>query len=327
MKRVHLLLILGLVIIAIFIGQSLAFAQVQVLSLRDLGPGSSYYFIYGGLAKIINKNVPGVKVVLETTSGSIENARLISRGRVSMGLVNTFNLMDAYLGKKPFGEEEKGGIRAMLGSLFTAHSWVTLDPTIKTIKDLKNKKVGFGKAGSAGATQVIPFQLQCAGISVKDVKPFYIDYNDEVEALRDGHIDAFWAATLVPEATLLDLTSSHKVYFMEFGPGVREKIMEEFQGGGVYLPITIKAGTYKNLAKDYHTLGTGLPLCAHKDVDERILYQITKAIIEHVDELIAIHKAGEFFNGKNATMGIPKGVPFHPGAEKYLREKGFIKEN
>jgi TRAP transporter TAXI family solute receptor len=325
MKKIQWLLLGYMVVLLLHMVQSPALAGTKVLSIRSFGAGSSYYFLYGGIVKIVNKYVPGVKLVLETTSGAVENARLTSQGKVSMAITNTHMLRSAYLGSEPFGEKERGGIRAMFGNLFVVHNWITLDPKIKILKDLKGKRIGFGKAGSAGATKVIPAYFKYAGLSLEDVKPFYIDYVEEVEALKDGHINAFWAATLSPEATILDLDTTHKVYWIDMDPVVREKMVKEYFGGGMFFHTKIDAGTYKGLTKDYPTVGGGLPLCVHKGVDDEIVYQIIKAIIEHVDELTAIHRAGKYFNGQYATFGIPKEVPFHPGAERYLKEKGLIK--
>ena len=61
------------------------------------------------------------------------------------------------------------------------------------------------------------------------------------------------------------------------------------------------------------------------DLDEKIAYDIVKAILENVNDIVAVHADGKLFTAVNTQYWIDQLVeqfPFHPGAKRYLKEKG-----
>jgi TRAP-type uncharacterized transport system substrate-binding protein len=61
----------------------------------------------------------------------------------------------------------------------------------------------------------------------------------------------------------------------------------------------------------------------HASLDEGVVYQITKIICENPERLMNIDKGLKDFSAAEACKDMP--VPLHPGAERYYREKGYIK--
>ena len=53
------------------------------------------------------------------------------------------------------------------------------------------------------------------------------------------------------------------------------------------------------------------------------VYAITKAIYDHLDQLVAAHSAAKGIHLETAAKNLP--VPLHPGAAKYFKEKGLLK--
>jgi TRAP-type uncharacterized transport system substrate-binding protein len=60
-------------------------------------------------------------------------------------------------------------------------------------------------------------------------------------------------------------------------------------------------------------------------MDEDLAYAITKAVVENKERLVAGHKALSDFEPENAWRPENINLPLHPGAERYYRERGWIK--
>jgi TRAP-type uncharacterized transport system substrate-binding protein len=55
-------------------------------------------------------------------------------------------------------------------------------------------------------------------------------------------------------------------------------------------------------------------------MEEDLVYQITKLIIEKKSELVLVHKEAQHISLQFSSVGSP--VPYHPGAIRYFKEKG-----
>jgi TRAP-type uncharacterized transport system substrate-binding protein len=89
-------------------------------------------------------------------------------------------------------------------------------------------------------------------------------------------------------------------------------------------PCLIKAGEYKFLAEDSHSVCVGLSALARADFDEQTAYNVTKGIVENLDKYQAAHRLLK--TAVTLQSFTEQGqAPYHPGAEKYYREKGLVK--
>ena len=68
----------------------------------------------------------------------------------------------------------------------------------------------------------------------------------------------------------------------------------------------------------------GTNLIVHKDMPDATAYAITKAVIENRDAIVAEHKAMAGFVAKDAWRPENVGIPLHPGAVRYYKEKGWM---
>jgi TRAP transporter TAXI family solute receptor len=71
------------------------------------------------------------------------------------------------------------------------------------------------------------------------------------------------------------------------------------------------------------TIAVYSALMVREDVPADLVYQMTKVILEQRAVIAQGHAAGKYIQPETATAGIS--VPFHPGAQKYLKEKGLLK--
>jgi TRAP transporter TAXI family solute receptor len=60
----------------------------------------------------------------------------------------------------------------------------------------------------------------------------------------------------------------------------------------------------------------------HADAPDDLVYAMTKATFENLDDLQAAHAAAKDIKLEGAAASPP--APLHPGAERYFREKGAL---
>jgi len=294
-------------------------APVKFVSLASGGTGATYYLVMSGVAKLFNKYVPGVRANSEVTAASAENVRLVGTGKVTLGLVSTDIAYYAYNGMEFFKDQKIDNVRSLMAGHYSYQPYVTLDPNIKSIPELKGKRVSIGAAGSGHEVTQTAFLRAGYGIDPrKDFQIKYLTYVEQVTALRDGSLDVGGIGGGIPTSALVDLFNTSKAYFISIDPEAFKRAQEKYP----YMEMrTIPAGTYRGQDKDALVVAVGANLLVRNDLDEPLAYQFTKAILEHTDELAEIHPAGKEYNLKDAMTGIV--VPFHPGAIRYYKERGL----
>ena len=92
--------------------------------------------------------------------------------------------------------------------------------------------------------------------------------------------------------------------------------------GNLYVQDTIGKDVYKGMEADNKQATVMNLLVANQNMDEKTAYNIVKTVFEHRDELIRVHKEAENFKLENQKTAAAGGIPWHPGAARYFKEKG-----
>ena len=314
---------------SIFIGMAALFAAISIgdavaqvktrLSIATGGTGGVYYPLGGGFAALISKHLPGVEATAEVTTASVDNMKLLHADRVALTLTQSDIALDAYQGQMK-GFSEKVGVRTISALYSNYMHIVALDGSgIKTINDLRGKRVSTGAPGSGTEVKGLRV-LEAYGITAKDLKSQdRLGASESAAAMKDRRIDAFiWDGGL-PTAAILDLgaTPGIKIQLIGHGDGVAKMVSKY---GPVYFVGTIPKGTYGGMETDVQVAALTNLLTVHERMDEALAYQITKLLHERTADLVAVHQAAQEITLKSAVVGSP--VPFHPGALRYYKEKG-----
>ena len=307
---------------ALFAGISIGDAVAQVktrLSIATGGTGGVYYPLGGGFAAMISKHLPGVEATAEVTTASVDNMKLLHADKVALAFTLPDSAFEAYQGKLK-GLNEKVAVRSLAALYSNYLHIVALDGAgIKTINDLKGKRVSTGAPGSGTEIRGLRV-LEAYGISPKDLKSQErLGVAESAGAMKDRRIDAFiWDGGL-PTAAVLDLgaTPGIKIQLIPHGDSVA-KMTAKY--GPLYFAATIPKGTYGGMEADVPVAAATNLLAVHERMDESLAYQITKLLHERTADLVTVHQAAKEITPKSAVVGSP--VPFHPGALRYYKEKG-----
>ena len=299
-----------------------ASAQEKInLSIATGGTGGVYYPLGGGMANVFSKTISGMQATAEVTGGSVDNMRLIGSGKPYIALTQSDAALDAYSGVDKF-KGTKIPVRTMLVLYTNLMHVVTVEGTgINTINDLKGKRVSTGSPGSA--TEVFAFRvLEAAGLDpVKDVTRERLGAAESTNAMKDKKIDAFFFVAGLPTSAVTDLAAT---------PGVTIKFLDTSQlipamtkkYGGIYIADDIPKATYPGMKVDNHATAVTNLLVANSNMSDQVVYNIVKTMFDKQPDLIAVHKAAADIKLANQKPDASP-VPWHPGAVKYLKEKGL----
>ena len=282
------------------------------------GGTSGTYYGYGGVLGQYITNNAGVAVNVVSTDGSKANIQGIAAGNYQLGTVQSDVMAYAWEGTRSFESEGKiDSFRVVAGLYAESVQLVTMDPAIKSVKDLKGKAVSIGAPGSGVYFNAVDV-LTAAGLTENDIKAQYQSFADSADALKDGKIDAAFIVAGAPTPAITELCTTNKAYLVPIDGDVAEALMASCP---FYTTYNIPAGTYAGQTEDVTTVTVKATLIVDANASEDDVYKLTAAIFDNIDAITAENAKGAELNLENATEGLT--VPFHAGAAKYFKEKGI----
>jgi hypothetical protein len=288
----------------------------QFLSIATGGTGGVYYPYGGGLAKILNESLPGVRASAEVTSASVDNLKLIRDGKAEVAFTLADTLADAVAGRGAFsGSPVPAATLAVLYSNYT-HIVTLTQSGITSVAGLRGKTVGTGSPGSG--TEVIAFRvLRSAGIDPdRDVRRQGLGVSESAEALKDGKVDAFFWSGGLPTGAVQDLSHSSGVSIRLIPSGdLVPALQKDF--GDLYFPLEVPAGAYPGVATAVPVVGVANVLVVNQSMPEQLAYDITRVLFAKQADLAAIHPEARHLSRETAVKGSPAAL--HPGAARFYQ--------
>ena len=312
---------IGLAVIAgVVLMFSAASAQQKTISIGTGGTGGVYYPMGGAIANVLSKHLPGVQATAEVTGASVDNLKLIGSGQSEVGFTMADTALEALKGEEKFKGNKVDARTLLVLYPNRMHVVTTEGSGIEKMADFKGKRVSTGSPGSG--TEVTAFRLiEAAGLDRdKDMKRERLSVAESVNAIKDGKIDAFFWVGGLPTAAVTDLGAT---------PGVKIKMIDQAdlvdkmnaKHGQLYGTDVIPAGTYPGQTSDNQIAVVWNLLVVPADLPETLAYDIIKTIFDYKADLVAVHQEAKSIDLKNQTRANSS-IPYHPGAVKYLSEKG-----
>ena len=295
--------------------------QAKQLTIATGGTGGVYYPLAGGFGAILAKEVPGLTATAEVTGGSIDNMKLIGAQKTDVAFTQVDTALDAIEGKDKFAGT-KVPVRALTVMYPNVMQIVTLEGSgITKFEDLKGKRVSTGSPGSG--TEIYAFRLiEAAGLDKdKDMKRERLGAAESGNAIKDSKIDAFFFVAGVPTSAITDVaaTPGSKMKLIDHDH-LLEKVKAKY--GPSYSASTVPAGSYPGQTTDAKFTAVWNIMSVHETMAVDLAYTLTKTMLEKREDLERVHK-----EGGNIKAAIQKsanaGIPWHPGALKYFKEKGI----
>lgn len=297
-----------------------ALAAPTYMSIATGGTTGTYYAVGGALAAAVTKG-GNIQCTAETGNASVANMNLVATKGIEIAFVQNDITYWAYNGELMFQGKPLKNIRAV-ASLYPEHIQVVVakDAGIKTIADLKGKRVGVGAPGSGveGDVQAI---FKVAGLTYDDLKKAdFLDFAATTSRFKDNQIDAGFVVAGYPTASIMDLTTTKEVGLLSFDDGMLAKLQKEYP---YFVPSVVPANTYKGITEEAKTPAVMAILVTNDSVPDEQIYQFLTAMFDNLADVAAVHAKGKEISLEGALNGLT--APLHPGAEKFYKEKGVLK--
>ena len=326
MKRRNILRTIGTVSAVIALAVAGQFATTSSaeaqgrFTLATSQPGGAWYPMAAGLVSMYNDKIPNTVWTVEKGGGSSNN-KTLSLEKVEFAWVSGDMMHLARKGEKPFDKKYDQTHFRVIGQMPASDShWVVMkNSSIKSLADLRGKRVAIAKRGSSANRRAF-IMLGLYGVTDKDLTPSYIGDDQASKALVDGRIDASIDFIPAPAPPVASLSTTHDIRLLAMEPDKAAELRKKFP---YFAPLTIKAGTYRGVDKDVPTFGVPGWYLVLDRVPDDVVYQATKVLFENIKTLMNVHPAFD-----NIEMNpIAKSVTthdLHPGALKYYKEKGVL---
>jgi TRAP transporter TAXI family solute receptor len=316
----------GAALLAAGAGAGRAFAQQAFFRIGTGGTSGTYYPIGGLIANAISATGPnGVQGLVATavsSNGSVANINAIQSGASESGFSQSDVAFWAHSGTGLYEGKGKVEDLRLIATLYpeTLHVVARADAGIKSIADLKGKRVSIDEPGS-GTIVDARIVLGAFGITEKDISPEHLKPGPSGEKMRDGALDAFFFVGGFPAGAITELAASTPITLIPVeGPEV-DKLLGEYK---FFSANTVPAETYKGVP-EIKTLAVAAQWVTSAKQPDDLVYNITKSLYSEGTRkaLDAGHAKGKQITLENAVTGA--GIPFHPGAEKFYKEAGVQK--
>lgn len=314
MKKFLLGLILILSFTALLFGCGDS-SKKEYLSIATGGTAGTYYPIGNAIAESLNRYIPNVSAGAESTGATIANINMLKEGSVDLAIVQNDIVFYAVNGTEMFEDKKIANLRGLISLYPESCQFVTLDSLgIKSIADLKGKRVAVGAAGSgveANARQI----LAAYGVSFNDIDAQYLSFAESANALKEGSVDAVFLTAGYPTTSVQDISSQHKIRLL---PVSGEKADELISKYPFYTKTTIPAGTYADFNEDVETVSVMAMLAATDKLTDELGGKIADAVFKNLDKVQTSHPVGKYITKENAVKGMS--IQMNAGAEAYLKK-------
>jgi TRAP transporter TAXI family solute receptor len=299
-----------------------ALAQQKFVTIGTGGVTGVYYAVGGAICRLVNKDRAkhGIRCSVESTGGSVYNVNTIKAGELDFGLAQSDVQYQSYKGEGGF-KEPYGDLRAVFSVHPEPFTLVARpDANIKSFADLKGKRVNVGNPGS-GTRSAMDELLNAEHMKVSDFAlASELKADEHGPALCDNKIDAFFYGVGHPSANIQDPTTACGAKLVPLtGPGIDALVKAK----PYYAYATIPGKLYANNPDPTKTYGVLATVVTSAKVPADVVYVITKAVFDNLDEFKKLHPAFAHLDAKEMVKnGLS--APLHEGAVRYFKEKGLM---
>lgn len=289
------------------------------MSIATAGVTGTYYPIGGAIAAAVTKGGK-INCTAESANGSVPNINLVENKEIEMAMAQNDVVYWAYNGQMMFEGQPKKSIRCV-AALYPeqVHIAIAKGLNVKTIDDIKGKRVSLGAPGSgAHADSAAIFDI--AGIDEK--KDFasvtYADMSGMANRFKDEQLDIGFAVGGVPLPAFMEVALTKGLDILNFDDAFLDKLVAKYP---FFVKSKIPAGSYEGVG-EVNTPSVVAILIANESAPDDDIYNFLTAMYENIEDIQNAHSAAKGISLETATEGLP--IPIHPGAEKFFKEKGIM---
>lgn len=267
-----------------------------------------------------NEKIPTIKASVQSSAGGIENLNMVNDGEAQVSIAISSNCYQSFHGTDIFKGHANPHLRVIAGLYLNPNQVIATDKSeINKIEDIKGKRFAIASAGSSVYNEV-KTHLETANIKVPDdIQAEYIGFGEAAAMLQNKTIDGAWIMAGVPSSSVMQTLSSNS-HLVNLSDDFIKQMQKKYPW---YVAYTIPKGTYPDQKTDIQTTAVKMVMFCNEDLPDEVVYELTKAFWENVEELSKTQKSLKNLTPQEAVKNIAD-LPIHNGAMKYYKEINAI---
>ena len=326
MSRVLSQAMTGVAVIALATSLMSGFAMAELYKVTSIAPGLSPFVVNTAIARVVNTHVEDVTFQVSATGAATKHMVDAANGRTDFLFGSpTINwMMVNRLG--PFEHfEDAVELEQRVGMIFAyqmgPYHYITRgDSGIERLDDLRGRTVFVGPPGGAATQVVLRVIEQSTGITADELKLQAFGYDAAIQAFQDGKIEVIVLPTNLPSAAVQQFALTRQIRFLDVD---LSNVTIRAETGGTVNEIPPDAYGINQINQTAtRTHGSIVNFSAGMHVPEDVVYAVTRAIWENLDE---VHGAADWLPATiipQTALSLVAGR-LHPGAARYYSEMGW----
>lgn len=288
--------------------------DAEFLTIATGGSSGVYYQIGATMTDILADELDSDTSV-QASGASAENINMLTDGDAELAFTMGDATVQAMEGTGPFEDDARDNLMA-IATLYpnTVQLVALADSGIESVEDLEGQNVAVGDVGS-GVELNAQMILGAYDMDYDDISEDYLSYAEATDQMANGHIQAAFVTSGLPNPTLVELGTSTDFVVIPIDGEGRDNLLDEYE---FFAEDVIPGGTYVD-DEDVETVGVTNHLMVSSELSEDAVYDITAALFDNLDRIHSSHAAAEQITLDTIDEGIV--VPLHPGAARYFDEQ------
>jgi len=309
--------------IALLTAMSIPAFATEFITIGTGGVTGTYYPTGGAICRMMNKNrkETGIRCSVESTGGSVYNVNTINQNELDFGIAQSDTVYQAYHGEGKFKGKAITGLRSVMAIYPELLALVVRKSShIKKITDIKGKKINVDVLGS-GTRMTTDVVLKAFGIKHSDLAlANELKSSEGPTMLKDNKIDGYFGVFGHPTANIKDAANSVAIDIVPIQGKPIDALVKKYP---YYAKGIISKTFYKGVTHDVPSIGVKAVLVTKDTVSEKIVYELTKTILDNFDAFKKLHPAYRTITKKSLLDGLS--IPQDKGAIRAFKEAGIIK--
>ena len=303
------------------------------LRMATIAPGSSAYLVMTSMASIVNGNQDEVEVSVDATGAATKHIVEMAQGKLDLVMTSPAVYMFFSTGKAMYQKLENAPeLSKNAGLVFwfpygAYHVLAYENSGITELEDLRGKKVFLGPPGGGAWNAAHQWIEATTGMKAgEDYENVKASWGAALQGFQDRQFDVYVNGGIppFPQVEQLALTSDLRIVGLtkeqvDNGP---DEVLAPTRVLGRKLDV-IPEGIYGDNVStngDVYTLGATVGVTARMDLPADLVYAVTKAFWDNINEA---RKTSPFLERVTLEEAfVAENLPLHPGARRYYEEIG-----
>lgn len=295
--------------------------EVQYINIPTASTTGTLYPFGNAIANLWNDNVNGIRANAQASNGGIDNLNLLEKGEANISMAVTSNVYQSYKGLEAFEGRANDKIRIIMGLYYNPNQVIVSESSgINSLEDVKGHRFAPGSPGSTTEYEA-SIHLKYSGLNYPDdINAQYVNFTEAIDLVRNKQVEGAWIMAGAPTSAVTEMLKTTDTKLLEIPKNLVDEMKIDYPW---YSNYTLKAGTYEELTEDMNTSAIKMVMFTSSDMDDDLIYELTKIFWENIEELKKTHNFLKEVTIEGAVTDIAD-LPLHEGALRYYKEIGII---